>query len=122
MYKRQILTFEEHVGPIKGRTLAWTGDANNVLSSFVHAAQRFDFTLNIATPAEYAPTDAIMAWAKANGARVNLTRDPYEAVKNADAVISDCWVSMGDADEEIRHKLLAPYQVNHCLLYTSRCV
>lgn len=111
-----ILTFEEHVGPIKGRTLAWTGDANNVLSSFVHAAQRFDFTLNIATPAEYAPTPAILAWAKANGARINLTRDPYEAVKNADAVISDCWVSMGDADEEIRHKLLTPYQVNQKLM------
>jgi len=112
-----VLTFEEHCGPIAGRTLAWTGDANNVLTSLVHAAQRFDFTLNIATPAEFAPGAAIMDWAKANGARVNLTRDPFEAVDGAQAVISDCFVSMGDeAEEERRMKLLMPYQVNARLM------
>ena len=112
-----VMTFEEHCGPIAGRTLAWTGDANNVLTSLVHAAQRFDFTLNIATPAEFAPGKAIMDWAKAHGARVNLTRDPFEAVDGAQAVISDCFVSMGDeAEEERRMKLLMPYQVNSRLM------
>ena len=112
-----VMTFEEHRGPIAGRTLAWTGDANNVLTSLIHAAQRFDFTLNVATPAEFAPGAAIMDWAKANGARVNLTRDPFEAVAGAAAVFSDCFVSMGDeAEEERRLKLLMPYQVNGKLM------
>ena len=80
-----VMTFEEHRGPIAGRTLAWTGDANNVLTSLIHAAQRFGFTLNIATPAEFAPGAAIMDWAKANGAQVNLTRDPFAAVYQVNA-------------------------------------
>jgi ornithine carbamoyltransferase len=111
-----VLTFEEHRGPIKGRTVAWSGDANNVLASWIEAAQRFDFTINVATPPQLVPSSATLAWAKANGARLNLTTDPYEAVRNADAVISDCWVSMGDEDEAQRHNLLAPYQVNERLM------
>ena len=111
-----VLTFEEHRGPIKGSTIAWCGDSNNVLASFVHAAQRFDFTLNIATPAELAPPAELIAWARDNGARVNAGNDPFAAAKGADAIVSDCWVSMGDEDEGRRHNLLAPYQVNARLL------
>jgi ornithine carbamoyltransferase len=111
-----VLTFEEKKGPIKGRMIAWSGDANNVLASWIHAAQRFDFSLNVATPAGLDPQPAILDWARCSGARLKLIRDPYEAVKGADAVISDCWVSMGDADEAFRHKLLAPYQVNAKLM------
>ncbi len=112
-----VMTFEEHRGPIKGRTVAWTGDANNVLASWVHAAQRFDFTIRIATPAELAPPASLIAWAQANGARMELTTDPFAAVDGADAVISDCWVSMGDETEaRSRHNLLAPYQVNARLM------
>jgi len=111
-----VLTFEEHRGPIKGRRVAWTGDANNVLASWVHAAQRFDFTINVATPVEFAPPETLLGWAKANGVRLNVTRDPFEAVAGADAVVTDCWVSMGDADEGYRHNLLAPYQVNAKLM------
>jgi ornithine carbamoyltransferase len=111
-----VLTFEEHRGPIKGRTVAWTGDANNVLASWVHAAQKFDFTINVATPAELCMPDDLIAWAKASKTQLNITRDPFEAVKGADAVISDCWVSMGDSDEAFRHNLLAPYQVNKKLM------
>ncbi|MDR3406957.1 MAG: ornithine carbamoyltransferase [Methylovirgula sp.] len=111
-----VLTFEEHRGPIKDRTVAWTGDANNVLASWVHAAQRFDFTINVASPAELDVSLELKSWAKANNARLNITRDPYEAVRGADAVISDCWVSMGDKDENFRHNLLAPYQVNAKLM------
>ncbi len=111
-----LMTFEEHRGPIRGRTVAWSGDANNVLASWIHAAQRFDFTINVACPPELKPSDALMTWAKANGARVNITSDPFAAVRGAEAVISDCWVSMGDEDEQYRHNLLAPYQVNAKLM------
>jgi ornithine carbamoyltransferase len=82
----------------------------------VHAAQKFDFAINVASPPELAPDDALMAWVRHNGARVAVTSDPFEAVKGAAAVISDCWVSMGDEDEQHRHNLLAPYQVNARLM------
>ena len=112
-----VMTFEEHRGPIKGRTVAWTGDANNVLASWVHAAQRFDFTIRIATPAELAPPASLIDWARTHGARMELTRDPFAAVDGVDAIISDCWVSMGDEDEaRRRHNLLSPYQVNARLM------
>ena len=114
-----VMTFEEHRGPIRGRTVAWSGDSNNVLTSWVHAAQKFDFTINVATPPELVPNPALVDWAKANQVALNLTRDPYEAAKGADAVISDCWVSMGDEDEGLRHNLLAPYQVNTHLMATA---
>ncbi|GEP08438.1 ornithine carbamoyltransferase [Methylobacterium gnaphalii] len=107
-----VLTFEEHRGPIKGRTVAWSGDANNVLASWVHAAARFDFTLNVAAPPELAMPSALVDWAKREGARVNATTDAYEAVDGADAVVTDCWVSMGDDDEHYRHNLLSPYRVD----------
>ena len=111
-----VMTFEEHRGPIGGRTVAWSGDSNNVLTSWVHAAQRFDFTINVATPPELAPEPELLDWAKREGAKLNLTTDPYEAVDGAAAVISDCWVSMGDEDAGHRHNLLAPYQVNTHLM------
>ena len=107
-----VLTFEEKRGPIAGRTIAWSGDANNVLGSWVHAASRFDFDLRIATPPELSPKDELMAWAKANGARIKVTSDPFEAVDGSDCVVTDCWVSMGDEDEGRRQNLLQRYQVN----------
>ncbi len=111
-----ILTFEERKGPIRGRKIAWSGDSNNVLASWVHAAQRFDFALAVATPAELQLPPGLVDWARRSGARLDVTRDPFEAVAEADAVISDCWVSMGDRDEAFRHNLLAPYQVNARLM------
>jgi ornithine carbamoyltransferase len=111
-----VLTFEEHRGPIKGRTVAWSGDANNVLASWVHAAARFDFTLNVASPPELAPPPALLAWAKQEGADLRVTTDAFAAVEGADAVVTDCWVSMGDDDEAHRHNLLSPYQVNAKLM------
>ena len=111
-----VLTFEEHRGPIRGRKVAWTGDSDNVLASWVHAAARFDFQLAVATPPELDSRPDLLAWAKAEGAGVILTRDPYEAVDGADAVVTDCWVSMGDEDEGRRHNLLKPYQVNARLM------
>jgi len=111
-----VMTFEEHRGSIAGATVAWTGDFNNVLASWIHAAARLDFTINVATPSELAPPDSIVDWARENGARLNLTTDAREAVSGVDAVVTDCWVSMGDEDEGRRHNLLQPYQVNRDLM------
>ena len=110
-----VLTFEEHRGKITGRSVAWTGDSNNVLASWVHAASKFDFELRIATPAQLAPPSDLIAEARKAGAEIRVTDDPYEAVKGVDAVVTDCWVSMGD-DEGDRHNLLKPYQVNARLM------
>ncbi|GEP00773.1 ornithine carbamoyltransferase [Methylobacterium haplocladii] len=115
-----VLTFEEHRGPIRGRTVAWSGDANNVLASWVHAAARFDFTLNVAAPPELAMPSALADWAKREGARVNATTDAYAAVEGADAVVTDCWVSMGDDDEHYRHNLLSPYRVDAGLMNAAK--
>ena len=111
-----VMTFEEHRGPIRGRTVAWSGDANNVLTSWIEAAARLDFTINVAAPPELSVVPEVLAWAKAEGARLNLTTDPYEAVAGADAVVTDCWVSMGDRDAEHRHNLLGPYRVDAKLM------
>jgi ornithine carbamoyltransferase len=111
-----VLTFEEHRGPIRGRTVAWSGDANNVLASWIQAAARLEFKLKIATPPELTPRPELMMWAKREGAQVVVTQDPFEAVDGADAVVTDCWVSMGDEDEGHRHNLLKPYQVNGKLM------
>ncbi len=115
-----VLTFEEHRGPIRGRTVAWTGDANNVLASWIQAAARFEFKLKIATPPELTPRPELVTWAKGEGAHIVLTQDPFEAVDGADAVVTDCWVSMGDEDEGRRHNLLMPYQVNAGLMAAAR--
>jgi ornithine carbamoyltransferase len=112
-----VLTFEEHLGPIKGRTVAWSGDSNNVLASWIHATHAFDFSINVATPPELAPPPRLVEWARQNGDRLRLTSDPFAAVDGASAVISDCWVSMGDEEEaRHRHNLLQPFQVNARLM------
>jgi len=111
-----VMTFEAHRGPIRDRTLAWTGDGNNVATSWIHAAQRFDFKLRLACPAELAPAPEVLAWAAERQARVQLFTDPREAVRGADAVMTDVWVSMGDGDAERRRRLLTPYRVDEALL------
>ncbi len=111
-----LLTFEEKRGPIRGHKIAWSGDWNNVLSSWVDASARFGFTLDIACPRELQPTKQRLASALAVGANIILREDPEESVRDAKAVISDCWVSMGDEDEGRRQNLLAPYQVNARLM------
>jgi ornithine carbamoyltransferase len=111
-----VFTFEEKRGSIQGRTVAWVGDANNVLTSFVHAAARLDFRLTIATPEELAPSATLLSWARGAGARIAAMTDPFEAVAGADCVVTDCWVSMGDEEAARRHAMLAPYQVNARLM------
>ena len=111
-----VMTFEEHKGPIQGRSVAWTGDANNVLASWVHAAERFDFSLKVATPKELSPRQALKEFVKRTKADVTFMRDPEEAVAGVDCIITDTWVSMGDKEAERRHNLLKPYQVNSALM------
>ena len=113
-----ILTFEEHKGPIKGRKVAWVGDGNNMVTSWIHAATQLDFELAIACPEEFAPDREALDWAKSRGAKISVVNDPYEAVEGADAVNADTWVSMGMEEDRAkhRHNLLAPYQVNKRLM------
>ncbi len=111
-----ILTFEEHRGPIAGRTVAWCGDGNNVLASWIHAAARFGFRLRAATPPALGPPSRLLDWARANGADVAVTTDPFAAVAGAHCVVTDCWLSMGDEDKTARYNLLKPYQVNAKLM------
>ena len=110
-----IMTFEEYRGSIAGHAVAWSGDANNVCNSWIHAAGRFDFDLRIAAPPELAPRSDMLGWAREAGARVSVTTDPIDAVTGADLVITDTWVSMG-SDPENRHNLLAPYRVDESLM------
>lgn len=107
-----VMTYEEHRGSIKGKTVAWSGDSNNVLASWMHAAQRFEFKLNVATPSELAPEKWLRDWIRGAGAEIVVGTDPRSAVKGADCVVTDTWVSMGDREGEKRHNLLRPYQVN----------
>jgi ornithine carbamoyltransferase len=111
-----VMTFEEHRGPIRGRTVAWTGDANNVLTSWMHAAERFEFRLRVATPPELAPKKPLIDWIKSAGAAISLGTDPDDAVKGADCVVTDTWVSMGNRNGPRRHNLLKRYQVNARLM------
>jgi ornithine carbamoyltransferase len=115
-----VMTFEEHRGPIRGKTVAWTGDANNVLTSWMHAAERFEFRLRVATPPELAPKRWLTDWIKASGAAIDLGSDPDEAARDSDCLITDTWVSMGDKGGARRHNLLKRYQVNARLMALAK--
>jgi len=115
-----LMTFEEHRGPIEGRVVAWTGDDNNVLASWAHAAERFRFNLRVATPPELAPKKAMKDWIKATGAPIVLGNDPEAAVRGADCVVADTWFSMGDKEGKHRHNILKPYQVDARLMSLAK--
>jgi ornithine carbamoyltransferase len=111
-----IVTFEEKLGPIKGRTVAWVGDGNNVLVSWIHAAQKFEFNIRAACPAELPLEKEYVEWAKREKAPVTFTTDPIKAVKGADCVVTDTWVSMGQTDAARRKQILKPYQVDENMM------
>jgi ornithine carbamoyltransferase len=111
-----VLTFEEHRGPIAGQVVAWCGDGNNVARSWIEAAVRFGFTLRLATPAELRPPADLVAWARAQGGEIDLTDDPDAAVAGARCVVTDTWVSMSDHPDGGRHNVLAPYRVTGRLM------
>lgn len=111
-----VMTFEEHRGVIQGATVTWSGDSNNVLTSWVHAAAYFDFKLRVASPRALSASQSLRDWVKDKGADVIFSEDPDAMVKGADCVVSDAWVSMGDEDSTRRHNLLKTYQVNGRLM------
>jgi ornithine carbamoyltransferase len=115
-----VMTFEEHRGPIRGRVIAWTGDSNNVLASWMHAAERFEFALRVANPPELKPKKWLLDWVKTTDAQIQFVHDPEKAVKDADCVVTDTWVSMGDKDANHRHNLLKRYQVNGKLMARAK--
>ncbi len=108
-----IMTIEEHRGPIAGKTIAWVGDGNNVCHSFMHAAPKLGFHLNVACPGDYHPDLHDLA---KGGNHVTLTADPREAVAGADVVVTDTWVSMGDGDYEARLEAFEGYGVDQALM------
>lgn len=110
-----IMTFEEHKGPIKDKVVAWSGDGNNMVSSWIHAAGQFDFEFRIACPEELAPDVRAMDWAQSTGANIHVTTDAAEAAAGADCLVTDTWVSMGD-DAGSRHNLLRPFQIDEKLM------
>lgn len=111
-----IMTFEESVGPIKGRAVAWVGDGNNVAASWMHAAAKFDFELRVACPESLRPEDDIVDWVRREKANVTIMSDPAKAVSGVDCIVTDTWVSMGQNDEARRKKLLKPYRVDEALM------
>ena len=111
-----VMTFEEHLGPIAGRTVVWCGDGNNVATSWIQAAVRFNFSLRLACPKELMPDAKYLEWAKAEGGDILVTSDAYSAVKGADCVVTDTWNSMGVDEVQSRHNLLAPYRVDERLM------
>ncbi|MEK9965697.1 MAG: ornithine carbamoyltransferase [Rhodospirillaceae bacterium] len=111
-----IMTFEEEVGPIAGRVVAWSGDSNNVANSWIHAAVQFGFEFRVAAPADLRPPQDILDWAAANGGNISVGDDPVAAVTGADCVVTDTWVSMGDKQADRRRALLTPYRVDEALM------
>lgn len=117
-----IMAIEEHIGAIKGKKLAWFGDANNVLNSYIHGANLFGYELNIASPKDFDFCDEEIKKAVKKGAKIFRTSDAKEAAKNVDVLITDTWVSMGDAadkDEKIKQEKISklmPYQINKALM------
>ncbi|HLI12308.1 MAG TPA: ornithine carbamoyltransferase [Alphaproteobacteria bacterium] len=115
-----VMTFEEHRGPIAGKVVAWAGDGNNMATSWIHAALRFGFTLRLACPKELGPPQQIVAWARKEGANVLVTDKIEEAMAGADCVVTDTWVSMGEKEVDTRYALLPPYQVDERVMKLAK--
>ena len=116
-----ILTFEESKGDINGKTIAWLGDGNNVSNSFIEAATKFKFEFKIACPKKYQPNKKIVSEAKKNNCKLLITEDPFEAVEDADCVMTDKWISMSDkGDKKKKKKILKKFQVNKKLMNSAK--
>jgi ornithine carbamoyltransferase len=117
-----IMTFEEHRGPIRGKKVVWSGDGNNVFASFAHAAGQFGFDLTFTGPETLDPERLFLDEARAKGVNVTIQRDPFAAVEGADLVVTDTWVSMHDpvSAKERRHNQLRGYRVNEALMARAK--
>lgn len=114
-----IMTAEERFGSLAGKTVVWSGDGdNNVLTSWMHAAPIFDFTLRIICPPEFAPQKEVLTTAQKKGARITVTHE-MKALAGADVVVTDCWVSMHNSDASVRQERLEPYQINAAAMRTA---
>ncbi|WP_299964368.1 ornithine carbamoyltransferase [uncultured Roseobacter sp.] len=117
-----VMTFEEHRGPIRDRKVVWCGDGNNVCASFLHAAGQFGFDMTFAGPPTLDPEQEFVEFARARGSDIVIERDPAKAVAGADLVVTDTWVSMHDAQSarERRHNQLRPYRVDEALMSKAK--
>lgn len=117
-----VMTYEEHRGPIAGKKVVWAGDGNNVCASFLHAAGQFGFDFTFTGPEPLDPEARFVDFARAKGANVQIERDPHRAVEGADLVVTDTWVSMHDPEsaKERRHNQLRGYQVNEALMARAK--
>ena len=115
-----IMTFEEHRGNVAGRTIAWTGDGNNVLHSLIEGSARFGYRMNMAVPLGSEPDDKFLNWARNNGGNIMLTHDAEKAVDGADCVVTDTWVSMNQEHRARGHNVFQPFQVNGALMKHAR--
>lgn len=117
-----VMTFEEHRGPIAGKKVVWCGDGNNVCASFLHAAGQFGFDFTFTGPETLDPEDKSLQFARSRGSKITIQRDPHAAVEGADLVVTDTWVSMHDPEsaKERRHNQLRPYQVNEALMSRAK--
>ncbi len=107
-----VMTFEENKGPIEDKIVAWVGDGNNMANSWIHAASVFNFNLRLACPNGRQPNEEIIKWAKSKDASVEIFKEPNKAVYQADAVVTDTWVSMGDDVLKDPQKVFGNYQVD----------
>lgn len=115
-----LMTLEERSDkPLSDMTLSWIGDGNNVLVSFVNAAAQLGYKLRISSPEGYRVNGQTLEAARAKGANITADMTPEDAAKGADALITDCWVSMGDTDKEERLAAFPPYQIDEVLLATA---
>ncbi|WP_101067764.1 ornithine carbamoyltransferase [Roseovarius salinarum] len=117
-----VMTYEEHRGPIAGRKVVWSGDGNNVCASWLHAAGQFGFDFTFTGPAPLDPEGEFVGLARQKGSRVAIERDPAVAAEGADLIVTDTWVSMHDSQsaKERRHNMLRPYQVNDALMARAK--
>ncbi|MFN4038819.1 MAG: ornithine carbamoyltransferase [Erythrobacter sp.] len=115
-----LLTVIEHGKALPGLEVAWFGDGNNVLHSILEAAGLMKFNVRVATPAGYEPDPEFVAMARAGGAEVTLTQDAAAAAREADVLVTDTWISMGQAHAEAKLAAMAPYQVNAALMAQAK--
>jgi ornithine carbamoyltransferase len=115
-----LLTVIEHGKALPGLEVAWFGDGNNVLHSILEAAGLMKFNVRVATPVGYEPDPAFIELARAGGATVTLTQDAQAAATGADVLVTDTWISMGQAHADAKLAAMAPYQVNSDLMALAK--
>nr|WP_316652088.1 ornithine carbamoyltransferase [uncultured Gellertiella sp.] len=115
-----IMTFEEHRGPVSGKTIAWAGDGNNILHSLIEGSAQFGYRMNMAVPLGSEPHDKFLNWSRNHGGDLMLCHDAGRAVEGADCVVTDTWVSMNQEHKARGHNIFQPFQVNEALMQRAK--